>query len=441
MPSVGKMEEQQVVSEPLKVAYMLHRFPHLTETFIMREMYWLRSHAVQLRIFSLVAPRPGPVHEQARELLPYTTYTPYFSWDIVRAHAHYLVRKPLAYVRALGRVVWQTYREPAVLLRALALFPKSVLLARMVEEQGIDHIHAHFCWLEGISAGVVRDLTGTTFTLHPHAFDLFSRDQRDVRVELENASGIVTISGFHRDYIAALSPRINAQEIEVVHCGLEAERFVPARHTLNGPVRILSVGSLVEKKGHDYLIGACALLAERGIDFICDIVGAGHLESALQSIIDRHGLGERVTLLGAQDQARVLELYQQSDLFCLACVHAQNGDRDGIPVALMEAMACELPVVSTPVAGIPELITDGRSGFLVPEADTRSLADALERLIRDGGLRREMGVRGRQDVLEGFQVQTSAARMAAIFRKVSAPDRRTGGPGVISHSHVTPNAR
>ncbi|MHB0858708.1 MAG: glycosyltransferase [Anaerolineae bacterium] len=429
-----------MMTEPLKVAYILHRFPHLTETFIMREMYWVRSHDVHLTIFSLAAPRSGPVHEQAQELLAYTVYTPYLSWTIFKAHAHYLLRKPVAYLRAFARVVWQTYREPGVLLRALVLFPKSVLIARMVQQQGIQHMHAHFCWLEGIAAGVVRDLTGTTFTLHPHAFDLFSRNQRDVRVELQNASSIVTISGFHRDYIANLCPRIAPEDIEVVHCGLEAERFVPVQHSPSGSIRILAVGSLVEKKGHRYLIDACALLVQRGHDFVCQIVGAGPLQQTLQESIDAQNLDGHVMLLGAQNQARVLELFQQSDLFCLACVRAQNGDRDGIPVALMEAMACELPVVSTPVAGIPELIEDSRSGFLVPEADARSLADALERLITNEDLRHEMGAKGRQTVLEGFQVQQGAARMAAIFQRVSSGGRLSKPEATLRHESISPDA-
>ena len=421
------------MAHSLKVAYILHRFPHLTETFIMRELYWIREHDVEVYIFSLLRPRPTPVHEQASELLPYVRYSPFLSWEVLKAQFRFLRRSPSRYLLALAKTIWQTYREPGVLLRALAIFPKSVYFARQMEELEIDHFHAHFVWLEGIAAGIVSHLVGITFTIHPHAFGLFGRNQRNVRTELENASQIVTVSGYHCAYIAALCSRIDPDDIEVVHCGLETDRFRPtSRQAGGGPVRILSVGSLIEKKGHEYLIDACALLADRGLVFQCDIVGAGSLRRALQARIARHGLRGRVTLLGALTQSQVLELYQKSHIFALACVVARSGDRDGIPVALMEAMACELPVVTTSVAGIPELVHDGQTGLLIEERDASGLADALERLIADETMRKRLGGQARQTILEGFQIQHNAAKLAAIFRQVSEQRRDTPLYGVVA---------
>jgi glycosyltransferase involved in cell wall biosynthesis len=318
-------------------------------------------------------------------------------------------------------VVRQTLREPSVLLLMTALFPKAVLFAREIERDAIDHVHAHFAWIEGIAAGVAKDLTGITFTIHPHAFGLFGRNQRDVRRELESASRVVTISEYNRSYIADLSPRIAPDDVEVVRCGIEPDRIQPPeRPAGRSPLRILSVGRAVEKKGHEYLIGACHLMDAAGTDFRCDIIaGDGQERDALQAQIDRLGIGSTVRLLGAHDEDGVLERLQQADIFALACVVAASGDRDGIPVSLMEAMASELPVVSTAVAGIPELVEDGVSGLLVPERDSAALADALERLIADESLRRRLGRRGREKVLADFQVSEGAARMAEIFRSVS----------------------
>jgi colanic acid/amylovoran biosynthesis glycosyltransferase len=408
------------MDDRLKVAYLLHRFPYLTETFIMREMYWIREQGVQLHIFSLLDPKGDqPVHEQARELMPHVRYSPFLSWDVLKAQFHFLSSSPARYLQALFRTVWQTYREPGVMLRVLALFPKSVYFARQMEELGIEHIHAHFAWLEGIAAGVVRDLVGIGFTINPHAFDLFQRDQDDVRKELENATKVTTISDYHRQYIAGLCPKIDASDIEIIHCGLEVDLFQPAPGgTRSGPVRILSVGRLIEKKGHEYLVDACALLARRGVDFRCDIVGAGPLQESLQERIDQHGLRDRVALLGSLGQDHILQLYRTADVFALPAVVAANGDRDGIPVVLMEAMACELPVVTTAVAGIPELVQDGEAGLIVGQRDAAELAQALERLIEDAGLRRQLGKEGRRAVLEGFQVQENAKKLASVFRDV-----------------------
>jgi glycosyltransferase involved in cell wall biosynthesis len=272
---------------------------------------------------------------------------------------------------------------------------------------------------------------GITFTIHPHAFDLFERNQRDVRSELENASKIVTISDYHRAYIAELCPSIVPDDISVVHCGVETDRFSPmSRHRSSGPIRILSVGRLLEKKGLEYLIEACRLLAERGLAFQCQIVGDGPLRNALQARIDQYKLCGRVALLGALEQSQIFELYQTSDIFALPCVIAGNGDRDGIPVALMEAMACELPVVTTPVTGIPELVRDGETGLLVEERDVVGLTNALERLLADETIRKRLGEQARQRILEGFQIQHNTAELAVIFRQISAQRRDVSKDGV-----------
>jgi len=430
------------VAHSLKVAYVLCRFPHLTQTFIMRELYWIRQHDVEVHVFSLFRPRTTPVHEQARELLPHVQYSPFISWAVLKAQYHFLRRRPGRYLLALARAIWQTHREPRLLLGALAIFPKSVYFARQMKELGIDHVHAHFVWLDGIAAGIISDLTGITFTIHAHAFGLFGRDQASVRSELEHASRVITIADYHRAYIAALSPRIDLDDIEVVHCGLETDHFRTASLRADGgPVRILSVGTLIEKKGHEYLIDACALLVQRGLVFQCDIVGdtvgTDRLRRVLQARINQHGLGEWVRLLGALQQTRVLELYQKSDIFALACVVAHTGDRDGIPMALVEAMACELPVVTTPVTGIPELVHHGQTGLLVEQRDASALADALERLIVSEALRVQLGEQARQTILEDFQIQHSTAELAGIFRRVSDQRRghvpKTAVPAKLEH--------
>lgn len=403
----------------LKVAYILHRFPYLTETFIMREMYWIREHGIKLYIFSLLAPKHDIVHDQAQDLLHYTRYSPYLSWKVIKAQFYFFWRSPMRYLNAFVNIIGQTRYEPAVLLRALVLFPKSVYFSRLMEELEIEHIHAHFAWLEGIAAGVIHDLVGISFTIHPHAFGLFSRNQRDVRRELENASRVVTIANYHRNYIANLCPLIALNDIEVVHCGIETDRFSPIDRAKNiNQVRILSVGRLIEKKGFKYLIDACKLLSDRGLDFRCDIVGDGP-QGELQSQINKYGLQNVVKLLGAFEQNQVLRSFKESDIFSLPCVIARNGDRDGIPVVLMEAMACQLPVVTTGVTGIPDLVHDGETGLLVAQRNASELADALQCLVGDSGLRLRLGENGRQKVLEEFNIQLNVVKMAAIFRQVS----------------------
>jgi len=405
-----------------KVAYILSRFPCLTETFILREMVLLRQLGLDVQIFSMLPPLPTPIHRQAQEMMPYVHYSPFLlSSKLILAQLHFLLRSPIRYVRALFRAVWQTYRERSVLMRVLAWFPKSVYFARQMQDLKIDHIHAHFVWVNGIAAQIASDLTGITYSLHPHAFGLFMRDQESVRRQLELATGIVTVSEYHRRYIARLCPRWFPQDVHVVHYGLDPTEFTPAPVPAEeDTVRIISVGSLIEKKGHEYLIDTCAEMAEKEIPFRCAIVGNGPRQSTLQVRIDEHGLQDRVSLLGAKTQTEVKELYRQSDIFVLACVVARSGDRDGMPNVLLEAMAMQLPVVTTPVTGIPELVLDGETGLLVPERDVHALTQAIERLINDTPLRHKLGQQGRQAVLAGFDIHQTAAQMAAVFQRIRA---------------------
>jgi len=409
------------MSNKLKVAYYLLRFPQLTETFILREMILLRQLGLDVRVFSLTPPLPSSVmHQEVQEMMPYVHYSPFLlSARLLQAQCRFLLRSPAKYMRALFRAIWQTWPEPAALARVLIAFPKSVYFAQQVQDLHMDHIHAHFAWVNGIAAQIAADLIGVTFSLHLHAWELFARNQESVRRQLELATRIVTVSEYHRQYIANLCPRWLPEDIRVVHYGLDPAEFTPAHvPAKDGQVRIISVGSLLEKKGHEYLIDACAQLAEKGYRFHCSIVGSGSLQGALQARIDRYQLQEHVSLLGAKNQADVQNLYRQSDIFVLACVVAQSGDRDGMPNVLLEAMAMELAVVTTPVTGIPELVHDGENGLLAPERDAQALANKIELLIKDQDLRHELGKRGRQTVLAEYDIRQTAAQLAAVFQEI-----------------------
>lgn len=416
------------MSSKMKVAYILSRFPYLTETFILREMIHLRKLGLDVHVFSMFPPLPTPVHPQTQEMMPYVHYSSFLlSRRLILAQLYFVLFSPVRYIRAFLTAIGQTYRERLVLLRVLMTFPKSVYFAKQIKDLRIDHIHAHFVWVNGIAAKIASDLTGVTFSLHPHAYGLFMRDQESVRGQLERADGVVTVSEYHRQYIADLCPRWPPEQIRVVHYGLDPVEFAPVHlcaedHTM----RIISVGSLMEKKGHEYLIDACAELAEKGYAFRCSIVGSGPRQSILQARIDRHNLQDRVLLLGAKNQEEVKELYRSSDIFVLACVVAKSGDRDGMPNVLLEAMCKQLPVVTTPVTGIPELVRDEETGLLVPERDATALARAIGRLINDKSLRHKLGQRGRQTVLTEFDIHKTSAQLAAALEgfALEAPENR-----------------
>ena len=428
--------------KPLRVAYLLQRFPVLSETFILRELLALhqqgREQGVEVTIFSLLPPKQ--LVSQADALLPHTHYSPPLSWAVLRAQGEFLRRAPLGYLRAWANAIAQCYREPLLLGRVLMLLPKAVYFAQQMEQLQIQHVHCHFVWFGAIMGRVVADLLGIPYSVHVHAFDLFQRDSQDVRRQLAAATQVVTISAYNRRYIHQLCPRIAGCEerVEVVYCGVDPALFQPRDEQVSeqlapaplrpaplrpAPLRIVSVGRLIEKKGHAVLIDACHQLRAQGIAFSCQIVGEGPLRNSLQARINAAGVAEQVRLCGPLPQEAVLELLQKSDLFVLPALQARDGDRDGIPIVLMEAMACGLPVVTTPISGIPELVTAGETGLLVADdgVDLASkFAAALEQLAVEPIRRRQLGEAARRQVVQRFNLHQNTRQLAAIFHRVAA---------------------
>jgi colanic acid/amylovoran biosynthesis glycosyltransferase len=406
----------------MKVAYFLSRFPKLSETFIIREICALRENGVDAQIFSVLPPpHTITMHTQVESLLPYVHYSPYFlSLKLILATLYFLFTAPQKYFQALRRLVWQTYPEPKTLLIALFLFPKSVYFAKQLKEQQIEHIHAHFVWINAVSAQVAADLLGLPISLHAHAWDIFRRNQKCVKRQVDLATSIITVSEYHRQFLLSLSNNPDL-DVRIVHYGLDPGEFMPiAPKSNNRTVQILSVGRLVEKKGFEYLIEACTILTSKAIPYNCLIVGEGP-DQGLKQMIARPDFHGNVTLLGAKNITEIIELYQMSDIFAIPCVVANSGDRDGMPNVLLEAMAMQLPVVTTPVTGNPELVKDGVNGLLVPERDSQALANALERLIGNPGLRSKLGMAGRQTILEGFDIKSTSIQMLEIFEDLQLP--------------------
>ena len=405
------------------VAYYLSRFPKLSETFILREMCALRENGVDVQIFSVLPPQPAStMHPQVHTLLPYVHYSPYlFSLQLLLAQLFFFFRTPRRYFLALQHLIWQSAPEPKTLLVALALFPKSVYFARQLKGLGVDHIHAHFIWLNAISGQVAADLLGLPLSLHAHAWDIFRRHPKCVRRQLALATCVVTVSQYHRQFLISLSNNPEL-DVRIVHYGLDPSQFVPATRSENDqPIQIISVGRLVEKKGFAYLVEACGILAKKGIPFRCLIVGEGP-DRSIEQLINENGLQDRITLKGARNISEITELYRSSDIFALPCMVARSGDRDGMPNVLLEAMAMQLPVITTPVTGNPELVQDHVNGLLVPERDAQALAMALESLIADPELRSRLGAAGRQTILAGFDIHSTALQMLEIFSDLHRPN-------------------
>ena len=272
---------------------------------------------------------------------------------------------------------------------------------------------------------VVGQMLGLPFTLTAHAYDIYSSKNDLVELTTTNADRIVTISEYNKAKILDKCCTVKEEDIEVIHCGVDLEQFQTVKkENINSKILITSVGSLIEKKGHAYLVQACKELDSQGLDFHCEIIGNGKLKESLQNLIRVLNLEGRVLLVGSLSQNQVRERLRKSDLFVLACVVADDGDRDGIPVAIMEALAMEVPVISTPVSGIPELIKHKKTGLLVPERDSNSLAIAITRLVQERSLGQKFASNGHSLVENEFNILKNVAQLTKLFQQVIVEHER-----------------
>jgi glycosyltransferase involved in cell wall biosynthesis len=404
---------------PVKVAYIVSRFPKLTETFVLYELIALEAMGVAVELYPLLRERQRVSHPEAERWTRRAHFHPFVSWPIARAQLHFLRRAPGTYLGLLWEVLRRTWGSANFFVGALGCFPKAVRFAYEMERAGVTHVHAHFCSHPAVAAFVIHRLTGIPYSFTAHGSDLHV-ERRMLDAKVAAAAFAVTISRFNRRVMLDTCGEAAGARIHVVHCGVDLEAFAepPAeRAPGDGPLRILCVASFEEVKGHRHLLDACALLRDRGIAFVCELVGEGPLRREMEERIAQLRLDGHVRVLGGRPRPEVIALYREAELAVLASQPTREGKREGIPVVLMEAMASGLPVVSSRLSGIPELVEDGETGLLVPPADAATLAGALERLARDPALRRRMGAAGRRKVEREFDLRVNTATLLELFRR------------------------
>ncbi len=400
---------------PRRIAYLYSRYPVISQTFCDSEMLELESLGLELTIGSLNPPGDAFRHERHRELRADVLYPP-----------------PPGALRAMEREAEGTVRWGETIRPLIERHRKSygasfkpevrarnaLYFARVFRERGIDHVHVHFANRATHTALFLKALTGIPFSFTAHAQDfMVDLGSDDLLRELcREAVFIVAVSDWSRKLLAETCPDSEAK-IHRIYNGIRLADFPEADAGGGGPLRLISVGRLIEFKGLHHLIGACGRLKERGIEFECTLIGEGPWRERLLQRRDEAGLtDEDVRFLGARTQEQVKAELASSHVFVLPSIIDAQGASDILPTVIMEAMAARLPVVSTRLVGIPEMVRDGQTGFLVPPADEEALADALARLAGDGELRRRMGDAGHELAGERFQRSDSAEALARRFR-------------------------
>jgi glycosyltransferase involved in cell wall biosynthesis len=400
-----------------RIAYVMSRFPKITETFILYEILELERQGMQVEVFPLIREQTQTIHAEAQAIVERAHYTKLLSREVLDAQFYWLLRRPRAYVRAWRDAIRGNRESPKFLSRAIVVVPQAALFARRMVELDVAHLHAHYATHPALAAYVVRLLAGIPYSFTAHAHDIYV--ERPMLAEkVEAASFIVAISEYNRALLGRLYGAAAREKAVVIHCGVDPHVFRPrAERVRREEMTIVCVASLEEYKGHPFLIDACAHLRDAGVPFRCLLVGDGEDRPAIEAQVTRLELGEQITLLGRRPRDEVSRLVADADVMVLPSIITQAGKMEGIPVALMEALATELPVVATAISGVPELIEDGVTGLLAPERDSRALAAALQRLWNDPEAGRRMAAAGRERVLREFNlIENSAALMRLLAR-------------------------
>jgi colanic acid/amylovoran biosynthesis glycosyltransferase len=403
----------------MKVGYVLKRYPRYSETFVVNEILAHEAAGLGVEIFAL---RPtGDTHFQD-------------TISRVRAPVNYLPSSGVkagdlwaALEGAVSSPNGWTALEAARGEDARDVY-QAALLAREAPAKGVTHLHAHFSTVSTTVTRLAARFSGLPYTFTAHAKDIYheSVSPEDFGRKLEDAAGVVTVSDYNLRYLRErYGPR--ARRVRRVYNGMDLRRF-SNRAPLRRPPRIVAVGRLVEKKGFGDLIEACVVLAARGRRFSCQIAGERELEEDLRARIERSGLAGTVDLIGPRPQSEIAGLIQEAAAFVAPCVVGGDGNRDGLPTVLLEAMALGTPCVSTDVTGIPEVLRDEETGLMVPQHAPASLADAITRLIDDPALRVRLAERARRLIETDFDIDRNAALLREVFAGSTVENPRKAVP-------------
>jgi glycosyltransferase involved in cell wall biosynthesis len=401
-------------SEPA-IAYVLKMYPRFSETFIVSEILAREAAGDRIEIFSLLQPNDPRFHPELARVKAPVTYIdrPRKAselWKSFQAADSAGLSGALA--RNLTQLIAAEYAEAA----------QAINLATALSQRNIRHLHVHFANVSTSVARLAAALVGLPFSFTAHAVDIFheSVQPEDLRVKLEEAHHAVTISHYNFSYLRRLFPAATSR-LHLVRNGLELDRF-PYREPrpIGTTLRVAAVGRLVEKKGFQYLLPAAAELIGHGFHLDLQIAGTGELAEELQDTIERLRLSDHVRLIGPQTQDEVLELLDSSDIFVAPCVVGTDGNADGMPTVLLEAMATGVPCISTSVTGIPEAIRDGQTGILAPPGSPHALARAIRRISAPGTDRLALSHNARALIEQDYDIR----RQVELLRSLALPERK-----------------
>lgn len=401
-----------MADKPVRVGYILRKFPVLSETFILNEILALEQVGIDVHIFSVDRPNDPKFHKDLHRLKSHVTYIP----DILHMGLLWKGRKSAAkkfggsFTESL--VYTMRHLNPSLGLR----FLQSCFVALEAKKRGIEHFHAHFATRATTVAFLSSKIAKIPYSFTAHAVDIFKESicRKALRKKLEASKFVVAVSEYNKDFLEGLVE--NGQDkIVKIHNGIDLSVFQPGPGIADGHFTFLCVARFIEKKGHRILVEACHLLKKRRKEFRCLLVGQGTLQESMEKLVTARGLEDKIIFLGPRTHEEVLSLFHCSHVFVLPCRMGSDGNRDGLPVSIVEALACGLPVVTTPMTGNPEAVNDGHNGFLVPFDDPLATANAMCALMEDPSLYARISRNAASSVAQTFDIKRTTRQLADMF--------------------------
>jgi glycosyltransferase involved in cell wall biosynthesis len=397
-----------------KVGYILKKFPVLSETFILNELLELESQGIALQIFSLERPNDPRFHEDLPKLKARICYVPDFS------DAGVLYKHTTRAAHIYNRHYWKTLKyvlrrgKPSLLWR----FFQSCYIANQAKSFKVHHFHAHFATRPASAAFLASSITGVPYSFTAHAMDIFKSNlsKKSLAKKMRRAKFVISISEYNRRYLSQFLDGESGKIVRIYN-GINLERFKPDGRAKRETFTFLCVARFVEKKGHRILIDACDRLRGRGLEFECWLVGKGKLRSSIKQSIKERRLQKFVKLLGPHSQEEVLGRCHEAHAYVLPCTVGSDGNRDGLPASMIEALACGLPVITTPMTGNPEVVKSNQNGLVAPFDDPEALASAMERIMCDRPLYERLKANARASVLSRFNLHETAPSLGRLFEE------------------------
>jgi glycosyltransferase involved in cell wall biosynthesis len=407
---------------PGQIAYLTGEYPRATDTFIQREVAALRALGLTVATCSIrrtdASHLVGPEqHSEAAQTF-YVLKAASQPLRLISAHFAALTTSPRRYFNALALAVKTSAPGAKALLYQLIYFAEAAVLARFLKQQNVQHLHNHIATATCTVAMLTSEISGIPFSFTLHGPDIFFEPRRwRLDAKIRRASFVACISHFCRAQAMAFADPGDWDKLAIVHCGVDPSRYLPSQDRVARSTghNLLFVGRLAAVKGLPVLFQALAGMVSDHPDLKLTLIGDGPDRVLLQGQVNQFGLQDHVAFSGYQSQDAVAKALLENDLLVLPSF------AEGVPVVLMEAMAAGLPVLTTRIAGVPELVEDGISGILVPPGSVNALADGLRKLLADADLRHRMGQAGRQKVIAEFTASTEAARLATLFAGVANP--------------------